>query len=47
MKHSKSEILGETSLNMTRLEDFPCLIRSFSIRYNLIFGVSPDGSTQI
>ena len=41
--HSKNKILGETPLNMTWIEDFPCLIRNFSIRYHLIFVVSPDG----
>ena len=42
-RHSKNEILGETPLNMTWIEDFPCLIRNFSICYHLIFVVSPDG----
>ena len=31
MGHSKNEILGETPLNMTWIEEFPCLICNFSI----------------
>ena len=43
MGHSKNEILGENPLTMTWIEDFPCLIRNFSICYNIILVVSPDG----
>ena len=34
---------GGNPLNMTWIEDFPCLLRNFSLCYNLIFVVSPDG----
>ena len=43
MGHSKNEILGETPLNITWIEGFPCLICKFSICCNLIFVISPDG----
>ena len=42
MWHGKNEILGETSLNMTWIEDFPCLKHNFSICHNLILVVSHD-----
>ena len=42
MGHSENEILGGTPLNMKWLEDFPCLIRNFSICHNEIFVASSD-----
>ena len=34
LKNSKNWILGETPLNMTWIEDFHCLMHSFSVCYN-------------
>ena len=42
MDHRKIEILGETPVNMTRIDGFPLSNGIFPIYYNPIFSVSPD-----